>query len=113
MLPTFRCQNPSNEEITFVRRYKRILGFVHMKSSHPFSQLLIARLREFYREPEAIFWVYGFPLIMALGLGIAFWNRKPEPIQVDIAEGPGAGEIKKELNAAEIKAEIHSEAECA
>jgi ABC-type multidrug transport system permease subunit len=75
-------------------------------------QLLLARLREFYREPEALFWVYGFPLIMALGLGIAFWNRKPEPIHVDIAEGPHADAAAKYLDENNVIAEIHPEAEC-
>ena len=29
----------------------------------PLAQLILCRLREFYREPEAIFWVYGFPIL--------------------------------------------------
>jgi ABC-2 type transport system permease protein len=83
-----------------------------MKSSHPFLQLLLARLREFYREPEALFWVYGFPLIMALGLGIAFLNRKPDPLHIDIEEGPHAEAAKADLAKADILAEIHSQADC-
>ncbi len=84
-----------------------------MKSSHPLLQLLLARLREFYREPEALFWVYGFPLIMALGLGLAFANRKPEPIHVDIEQGPQAQTAAEYLNQADgIVAEVHSETEC-
>ena len=43
-----------------------------MQRWHPFRQLLLARLREFYREPAVIFWVYGFPLLLAIGLGVAF-----------------------------------------
>ncbi len=31
-------------------------------------QITASRIREFYREPAAIFWVYGFPLLMALAL---------------------------------------------
>src|SRR5262245_1625520 len=83
-----------------------------MKSSHPLLQLLIARLREFYRDPEALFWVYGFPLIMALGLAIAFSNRKPESPRIDIEEGPYAEGAKRYLEEVGITAEIHSEAEC-
>ena len=42
-----------------------------MSCSHPFAQLFLG-VREFYREPEAVFWVYGFPvLLLAVGLGIA------------------------------------------
>ena len=57
--------------------------------NHPLLQLLLARLRGFYREPVALFWVYGFPMIMALGLGIAFSSRKPDPARVDVQEGDG------------------------
>lgn len=83
-----------------------------MKSTHPMFQLLLSRLRQFYREPIALFWVYGFPLIMALCLGFAFLNRKPEPIHVDIAAGPHAEAAADYLRKAEIAAEVHSEEEC-
>jgi len=78
--------------------------------NHPLLQLCLARLREFYREPEAIFWVYGFPLILAVGLGIAFWDRKPEPAQVDVVEGPGAAELVDHLK--KLKAEVHTLDDC-
>ena len=42
---------------------------------HPFLSLIAARVREFCREPAAIFWVYMFPLIMVVALGIAFRNK--------------------------------------
>lgn len=45
---------------------------------HPLLQLVIARLREFWREPAAVFWVYGFPLLMMVALGVAFRNRPVE-----------------------------------
>src|SRR5262249_6970937 len=83
-----------------------------MKSSHPLWQLFVSRLREFYREPEALFWVYGFPLIMALGLGIAFMHRKPEPLEVDVQQGPYADEIGKQLRDAGINAEVKNPEEC-
>jgi ABC-2 type transport system permease protein len=54
----------------------------------PLGQLILARLREFYRQPEAIFWVYGFPILIIVALGIAFRNRHVERITVDIQEGP-------------------------
>jgi len=52
-------------------------------------QLTLARMREFYREPEAIFWVFGFPLVLAFALGIAFRNRGPGTLTVGIASGTG------------------------
>jgi ABC-2 type transport system permease protein len=55
------------------------------------KNMTVARFREFYREPAAVFWVYGFPLILALILGSAFSSRPIERIRVDIvADGPGA-----------------------
>src|SRR5213078_708661 len=51
-----------------------------------FSQLVLSRFREFFREPEIIFWVYGFPLALALGIGLAFRNQAPEPPLVDVAD---------------------------
>jgi ABC-2 type transport system permease protein len=49
---------------------------------HPLVQLTLVRFREFRREPEAIFWVFLFPIILAAGLGIAFRNRPPEALRV-------------------------------
>ncbi|HEY3787465.1 MAG TPA: ABC transporter permease [Urbifossiella sp.] len=34
------------------------------------------------REPEALFWVFGFPIILAAGLGLAFRNRPAEVLQI-------------------------------
>ncbi len=60
-------------------------------------QITASRIREFYREPAAIFWVYGFPLIMAAALGIAFRQRPIEqPIAVDLV-GSGAEALQKKL----------------
>jgi hypothetical protein len=83
--------------------------------SHPLLQLFLARLREFYREPHALFWVYGFPLILAVGLGIAFWDRQPEPAPVDVQGTPGsnvAEELRQRLEQARLAAEVHPEEEC-
>jgi len=51
----------------------------------PLVQIVLSRAREFYREPEAVFWVYGFPLLMVVALGIAFRNQPEQPITVDLA----------------------------
>jgi ABC-2 type transport system permease protein len=53
---------------------------------HPLWQLLLARLREFYREPAVLFWVYGFPLFLAVGLGFAFSHGQTDISQVDILQ---------------------------
>lgn len=62
-------------------------------------QLLMSRLREFYREPAAVFWVYCFPLLMAMALGIAFRDRPIERITVDIREDAGSPEAIAKLKA--------------
>ena len=55
-----------------------------------YSHLLVARLKELKREPEVIFWVFVFPLLLALGLGIAFRNKPADASPVVIVDGPGA-----------------------
>jgi ABC-2 type transport system permease protein len=52
-------------------------------------QLALSRMREFYREPEAVFWVFGFPIVLAFALGLAFRNTGPGKLQVGIVAGPG------------------------
>ncbi len=53
----------------------------------PMVQLTLTRLREFYREKGAIFWVYGFPLLMVIALGTAFRSRPADLYVVDVADG--------------------------
>jgi len=36
------------------------------------GQLILARVREFTREPEAVFWAVFFPVLLTTALGIAF-----------------------------------------
>src|SRR5881396_1535925 len=60
---------------------------------HPLVQLTLARMREFYREPEAIFWVFGFPIVLAFALGIAFRNRGPGELRVAVLRGAGDGAV--------------------
>jgi ABC-type multidrug transport system permease subunit len=77
--------------------------------------MLLARLREFYRQPEVIFWVYGFPVMLAVGLGIAFKNKAPEPTDVDVQEVAATTEataLVEYLQANRAKAQLLSEAEC-
>lgn len=66
--------------------------------SHPLLQLTRARLLEFVREPEALFWVFVFPVLMALGLGIAFRNRPAESLAVAVQEGRGAVQLAASLD---------------
>jgi ABC-2 type transport system permease protein len=84
-----------------------------MTNYHPFRELLKARMREFIREPETIFWVYAFPVLLAIGLGIAFRNRPVERIFVDIQQEATASEIAKNLSKyQDFVTAIHSKPEC-
>ena len=51
---------------------------------HPLAELTLYRLRMFFREPQAIFWTFIFPLMLAIVLGVAFRNRPPEPALVGV-----------------------------
>ena len=55
-----------------------------------YSHLLMARMLELKREPEVVFWVFVFPLLLALGLGIAFRNKPGDAASVAIVAGTGA-----------------------
>ena len=59
-------------------------------NEHPLVQLTRVRYREFFREPEAVFWVFIFPVLLAAGLGIAFRNRAPERTSVAVVAGDTA-----------------------
>jgi ABC-2 type transport system permease protein len=63
-------------------------------SSHPvlspLFHLTLARLRELIREPEAVFWVFVFPILLAGILGLAFQNRPPADLPVAVIDGPHA-----------------------
>jgi ABC-2 type transport system permease protein len=51
---------------------------------HPLVELTLARLREFLREKEAVFWVFVFPVLLAFALGIAFRNTAPETLKIAV-----------------------------
>lgn len=65
--------------------------------SHPLWHLTVAKVREFLREPEAIFWVLIFPVLLALALGIAFRSKGPETLAVGVQDGPGAASLVEAL----------------
>lgn len=60
-------------------------------------QLTLVRFREFIREPEAVFWTFIFPILLAAGLGIAFRQRGPDKISIGvIGSGAAAEALKKD-----------------
>ncbi len=56
----------------------------------PLTELTRARIRELTREPEAIFWVFVFPILLTAILGLAFRSRPPEALPVAVVDGPRA-----------------------
>jgi ABC-2 type transport system permease protein len=57
---------------------------------NPILELTIVRTKEFLRETEAIFWVFGFPLVLALALGFAFRSKPPDRIPIAVVESSNA-----------------------
>ena len=75
--------------------------------SHPLWQLTLMRLREFTREPEAVFWSVFFPILLAVGLGIAFAGR-PDPVIKIAAVTPAIAQTLRQdatLDVSELSAD--------
>jgi ABC-2 type transport system permease protein len=78
----------------------------------PLAELTRARVRELVREPEAIFWVFVFPILLAGILGLAFRSRPPEPIPVGIVASAQAESLLTALaRDPDIRATVMPEAE--
>ncbi len=52
---------------------------------HPLVRLTAVRFHEFVREPEALFWTFAFPILLAAGLGVAFRNQPANVLPVAAA----------------------------
>jgi ABC-type multidrug transport system permease subunit len=81
------------------------------------GQLTLARFREFFREPAAIFWVYVFPLILAFLLGLAFSEKPVPPSSVDVQLDPASPAATEKIRAAlaadpRIAVEVQDESAC-
>src|SRR5437868_7728806 len=98
---TLAQQRPSMPApVDSIPRNSRWSGFAH---------LLGARLRELQREPEVIFWVFGFPVLLALGLGIAFRNKPADITSVAVVAGPRAQDVLTLLQRSSRSSSIHAE----
>ena len=82
---TVRRQEPAHQSC--------LLPSVFSPVALPFHQINL-RFREFIREPEAVFWTFVFPILLAAGLGIAFRQRGPDKVQVGVVTtAPGAASV--------------------
>jgi len=60
-------------------------------------ELTLARLREFVREPEALFWTFLFPMVMSVAMALAFPSKAMQPVRVGVLTG--AAELRQALKA--------------
>jgi ABC-type multidrug transport system permease subunit len=65
----------------------------------PLVQLTRVRVLGFLREPEAVFWVFAFPVLMALALGIAFRSQGPQKSRIGVESSPRAAQVTAWLKA--------------
>src|SRR5437762_376764 len=80
---TKRAPFPMTEEQRLSRRPLKRRGF----KNNSMVQLTLVRFREFIREPEAVFWTFVFPILLAAGLGIAFRQRGPDKLPIGVITG--------------------------
>jgi len=78
-----------------------------------FTHLVMVRMKELKREPEVVFWVYGFPLLLALGLGIAFRNKAADVTSIAVVNGAqnALALIERSPQASSIRAEVLEKAQ--
>lgn len=81
-------------------------------SGRSLAQLTLVRFREFVREPEALFWVFIFPVLLAAGLGLAFRNRPADVLQVGAVTPRIANSLRRDklLDVRELDARAALEA---
>src|SRR5579864_9372325 len=81
-------------------------------ADHPLVQLTLVRFREFIREPEALFWVFVFPVLLAAGLGIAFRNRPADVLRIAAVTPELAQSLRQEklLEVQQLDSEAAEEA---
>jgi len=72
-----------------------------MNRGRELFELTRVRVLLFLREPEALFWVFVFPLVLAGVLGFAFRSKGIEPARVGLLEGPGAEALARALEGVE------------
>ena len=74
--------------------------------SSPLLQLTLIRFREFLREPEAVFWTFIFPLLLAGGLGLAFRSRPNDVAKVGVLSSTPAAESLRALLAGDSSLQV-------
>ena len=60
----------------------------------PLVELTLARVREFIREPEALFWTFIFPILISLALAVAFPSSASREVIVGLAPGESSAALR-------------------
>jgi hypothetical protein len=63
---------------------------------HALFHLTLLRVREFTREPEALFWALAFPVLLAAGLGVAFRNQPAEQVRIAAVTAELAASLRQD-----------------
>ncbi|MCC6128920.1 MAG: ABC transporter permease [Acidobacteria bacterium] len=77
----------------------------------PLLELTLLRAKEFLREPEAVFWTFAFPVLLALALGFAFREKPPDKLPIAVEAGSGAAETAASLARSEFLSSVVLERE--
>jgi ABC-2 type transport system permease protein len=65
-------------------------------------ELTISRTKEFLRQGEAVFWVFVFPILLALALGFAFREKAPDRVPIGVVSRPGSAQLATSLAASPV-----------
>jgi ABC-type multidrug transport system permease subunit len=74
-----------------------------------YRAILGARMKELWREPEVIFWVFVFPLLLALGLGIAFRGKPAEVTSIAVVSDARSQQVLDLIQKSSAKSSIHAD----
>jgi ABC-2 type transport system permease protein len=66
---------------------------------NPFVQLTLVKVREYTREPESMFWVFVFPVLMTLALGVAFKGGDSTEVRVAVLTQQASAQMAATLDA--------------
>ena len=81
-------------------------------TSSALVELTVVRVKEFLREPDAVFWVFVFPLLLTVALGFAFREKPPDRIPVGVVAGPIAPSRMEALKRSPVlQPHLYSESE--
>lgn len=69
-----------------------------MADSSPLIELTRQRVAAFLRRPEAVFWVFAFPMVLAAVLGFAFKSGGAAPSRIALLDS--SAELRAELDEA-------------